>query len=80
MKVARLTDPERKCFADLADELEREGDPRYKKFIGELRELWYDDFANPPHIAAPKIQMAARARDLGREDIAQRVINGDFDQ
>lgn len=80
MKVARLTDPERRCFAELAQELEATNEPKYNPFIKEILELWYDDFAAPNHIAAPKIAMVARARELGREDIAQRVMNGDFDQ
>lgn len=49
------------------------------RIVSDLRNLEYDDFANEKY-ATPKMQMIADFRELGRNDIAQRVMNGDFDQ
>lgn len=38
---------------------------------------YYDDFESP--LATPIIQLVADLREAGREDLAQRAINGEWD-
>jgi hypothetical protein len=66
-------------FQKLADELESADKAKYQEVIGNLRSLEYDDFANT-RFATPKMQMIHDFEALGRQDIADRVRNGDFDQ
>ena len=72
-------------FTKIADHMESNPDlyghdtELQKRIIADLRGLEYDDFANEKY-ATPKMQMIADFRALGRNDIAQRVMNGDFDQ
>lgn len=74
-------------FTKLAEDMEANPD-RYggsslkdfrKEVISNLRNLEYDDFANE-NFATPKMQMIEDFRKLKRDDVAQRVMNGDFDQ
>lgn len=68
-------------FTKLADELEQENaGGRYTEVIRRLRNNWYHDFANPDEVPLPKVQMVQDFTDVGRQDIVERVKNGDFDQ
>lgn len=69
----------RQPFFDLADELEEADREKYATLIERCRSGAYDDFANE-EFGAPKMQMVEDARAVGREDIAERAMNGDFDQ
>lgn len=69
----------RERFEELADQLAREDAGKYMTVIDNLRNLEYDDFANEKY-AAPKMQMIADFEALGRQDIVDRIKNGDFDQ
>lgn len=73
-------------FTELADKMESDPDLFGSDTRAELRETivanlrrgWYGDFTSP--FPAPKMKMVDDFRDLGRNDIANQVIAGDFDQ
>jgi hypothetical protein len=69
----------REQFHALAHDLEMQDAVKYAEVITNLRDLEYDDFANEK-FAAPKMQMIKDFTELGRQDIVDRVKNGDFDQ
>jgi hypothetical protein len=71
-------------FVKLADELAKTptSDPHWNKIqdiIQDLRNNEYHDFANEKY-ATPKMQMIADFTEIGRQDIVDRVKDGDFDQ
>lgn len=82
-----MTSDNQEQFTILADDIEKNPDlygtpvqsDLRSRIVSDLRNLEYDDFANEKY-ATPKMQMIADFRELGRNDIAQRVMNGDFDQ
>lgn len=67
-----------KRFLDLADHLESYDSERYAVIIERCRSGQYDDFMSD--FATPKMQMVSDLRDQDRNDIAQKVINGEYDQ
>lgn len=67
-------------FTQLADQLEAEDETKYHTVIKRLRNNWYHDFKNPDEVPMPKMQMIQDFTELGREDIVNRVKEGDFDQ
>jgi hypothetical protein len=69
----------REKFHELADELQREDPKKYKKIIKNLRDFEYDDVESEL-FAHPKAQMFDDFMELGRNDIAKRVMDGEFNQ
>lgn len=71
-------------FTELADKMEADPDlfgnhaELRDTIICNLRRGWYSDFGSP--FPAPKMKMVDDFRELGRDDIAQQVINGEYDQ
>ena len=66
-------------FYKLAVELKATDPIKYKAVIKNLVGLEYDDFSNET-FATPKLQMIADFTQLGRQDIVDRVKEGEFDQ
>lgn len=77
-------------FKKLADDMEANPDEYnpndlayapalIQEIIVDLRKGEFDDFDNNKY-PAPKIAMAEAFGSLGRQDIVDRVKNGDFDQ
>ncbi len=72
-------------FLELADDMhkhpEKYGNESelYNTVIHNLDHGKYDDF-DDRSFDAPKMKMVDDFRALGREDIAEQVMNGDFDQ
>lgn len=65
-------------FTELADRLESLDPERYALIIERCRNGEYHDFKSS--MATPKMQMVSDLRDQDRNDIAQKVINGEYDQ
>lgn len=61
----------------LALALEELDDPRVKPLYWRARRGYYHDFLSP--LAMPEMQLVQDLRELGLEQFAQRVINGEFD-
>lgn len=62
----------------LVDELEKLKRSDVGLVISRAREGFYHDFESP--IATPKVQLVRDLRSVGLEELARRVMNGDFDE
>jgi len=61
----------------LARMLEELNDPRLDGIIKKARAGYYDDFKSP--LATPEIQLVIDLRATGYPDVAERVIDGEYD-
>ncbi len=61
----------------LARALEAENDPRLALLISRARQGYYDDYES--ELIAPTVTLVADLRGLGFEELAKRVIDGEFD-
>lgn len=61
----------------LARALEKTDDIRVKPLVWRARRGYYHDFLSP--LPTPELQLVQDLRDLGMEELAQRVIDGEFD-
>lgn len=66
-------------FSKLANELAKEDPKKYAEVISNLVHDEYHDFKNKKY-AAPKMKMVADFKKLNRQDIVDRIKNGEFDQ
>lgn len=65
-------------FFTLAAKLEELNENKYKRIILHCREGVYDDYVT--QVACPKIQMVGDLRTVGLNDLADKVIDGEYDQ
>ena len=61
----------------LARALEELDDPKVNWMIEKARQGYYDDFKSP--LATPEIQLVIDLHIYGHNELAKRVINGEFD-
>lgn len=61
----------------LALELEALGDPTLEQIIERAREGYYDDYKT--HLTYPKSALMVDLQELGHEQFADRVMEGEFD-
>jgi hypothetical protein len=61
----------------LVQALEQATDPNLAEMIAKARAGYYHEYKSP--LPMPLLQLVADLRAAGHEDLAQRVINGDFD-
>ncbi len=72
-------------FTELADRLEKEDPEKYKTIITRCRGNDYHDFYSPDEspdgrLVGPKMLMVEDLREVGMEEEAQKVIDGEYDQ
>ena len=71
--------PKRENFEKLAKRLSDLNDSKYASFIEDLKNLEFDDFMSEKY-DMPKMEMHKQAMALDLKDVAEAVINGDYDQ
>lgn len=64
---------------ELVEELQKLKRHDLKTLIEEAKSGEFHDFLNEKY-AAPKITLVGKLRDKGLEELAQQVMNGDYDE
>lgn len=78
MKKKRRKSPRRiPTSVKLVNALKAQNDPKLKDLIEDAAKGLYDDFRSM--IAFPMVMLVDDLRVIGREDLAKRAINGEWD-